>query len=406
VVDLFSGAGGMSAGFQRHGRFRIIGAVDLEIGKPSNGHRTLQCNRTYERNIGVAPIAADLATLEPKELLTTLRRRLGGRWNGKLDVLISCAPCTGFSRVNASNHIEDDPRNSLVGRSALFVAALKPRVFLMENARELIMGRFRHHYETLRKRLEEIGYRASGEIHFLNQFGLPQSRERALVVAVRDDLPLHTLTDLWEGWSVRQDAVTVRRAIGSLPPLEAGGADPSDPMHACPSFASKTSYDRMVAMPADGGDWASLLDHPEAERLLTPAMKRTAARGDFGSHPDVYGRLWWDRPAVTIKRECSHHGNGRYSHPEQHRLLSVREMAILQGFPRDYVFEASGLSDMYRHIGDAVPPLISYQLARLVEWIFTDDKPSVGQLMLPKTHISAEDIVKAPAPRQFELAIT
>ena len=65
-------------------------------------------------------------------------------------------------------------------------------------------------------------------------------------------------------------------------------------------------------------------------------MARRVARGDLGSHPDIYGRLWWDRPAVTIKRECSHIGNGRYAHPEQDRLCTVREMALLQGFPRDY----------------------------------------------------------------------
>jgi site-specific DNA-cytosine methylase len=68
--------------------------------------------------------------------------------------------------------------------------------------------------------------------------------------------------------------------------------------------------------------------------LLTPAMRRRLAAADLGRHPDGYGRLWWDRPAVTIKRECGHIGNGRYAHPEQDRQGTVREMAILQGFPR------------------------------------------------------------------------
>ncbi len=99
-------------------------------------------------------------------------------------------------------------------------------------------------------------------------------------------------------------------------------------------------------------------------------MARRAASGDLGSHPDIYGRLWWDRPAVTIKRECSHVGNGRYAHPEQDRLCTVREMSLLQGFPRDYQFTGT-LANMYRHIGDAVPPLISYQLAALCRWILT-----------------------------------
>ena len=109
--------------------------------------------------------------------------------------------------------------------------------------------------------------------------------------------------------------------------------------------------------------------------LLTPAMARRVARGDLGSHPDIYGRLWWDRPAVTIKRECGHVGNGRYAHPEQDRLCTVREMALLQGFPRDYPFTGS-LANMYRHIGDAVPPLISYQLAALCD---VDPRPASGR---------------------------
>ena len=84
-----------------------------------------------------------------------------------------------------------------------------------------------------------------------------------------------------------------------------------------------------------------------------------------GSFPDVYGRLAWDRPAPTVTRECSHPGNGRYSHPEQDRLLTVREMALLQGFPADYQFLGS-LSFKYRQIGDAVPPMVAEQIARAI----------------------------------------
>jgi DNA (cytosine-5)-methyltransferase 1 len=92
--------------------------------------------------------------------------------------------------------------------------------------------------------------------------------------------------------------------------------------------------------------------------LLTPSMFRARP----GSFPDVYGRLWWDRPAITITRECAHVGNGRYVHPEQDRLLTVREMALLQGFPADYMFEGP-LTARYNQIGDAVPPMIAAQIA-------------------------------------------
>ena len=147
-------------------------------------------------------------------------------------------------------------------------------------------------------------------------------------------------------------------------------------------------------MPRDGGGWADLVDHRDGSVLLTPAMAGRVARGDFGSHPDIYGRLWWDRPAVTIKRECGHIGNGRYAHPEQDRLCTVREMSLLQGFPRDYTLVGT-VANMYRHIGDAVPPLISYQLAGLCEWILTGVRPAPEELILPGCHLVPGDLVRA-----------
>lgn len=119
-------------------------------------------------------------------------------------------------------------------------------------------------------------------------------------------------------------------------------------MHVCPSIRGH-SLARMQAIPRDGGSWTDLTE--DQAHLRIPSMNVEKP----GSFPDVYGRLAWDRPAPTITRECSHPGNGRYSHPEQDRLLTVREMATLQGFPPDYHFEAP-LSFRYRQIGDAVPP--------------------------------------------------
>ena len=402
VIDLFSGAGGMSYGFKEHPRFEIVAAVDAQIGKPSSGGGALDCNSTYEENIGIKPFYQDLQHLAPRQL-EDLMADSGNPSNGSgstaANVLISCAPCTGFSRTKNANHQIDDPKNQLVVRSELFVEYFRPDVFLMENARELIMGRFRHHYLSLCERLEALGYTVSGQIHFLDRFGLPQKRERALVVAVRNGFPLRTLEGLWDGYSISNEAVCVRRAIGELPEIAPGQPDAGDPTHVAPSHGERTLA-RLRAMPKDGGSWADLISHPEADHLLNPAMKRYAAEGNLGSHPDVYGRMWWDRPAVTIKRECAHVGNGRYSHPDQNRMLSVREMAALQGFPRSYRFVSSALSNMYRHIGDAVPPLISYQLAHLVEWILSGERPEIGSLVLRDTQLKLSDIRKVAEPEQ------
>ena len=382
VVDLFSGAGGMSFGFKAHGDFKLIGAVDAEIGKPTAGDGRLQCNVTYHKNIGIVPKRINLA-----DVLATDLRSVLEFGDSKVNVLSVCPPCTGFSRTNPKNHLRDDARNSLVSKAADFAVALDADVVVMENARELIRGNFLHHYRALRERLEDNGYNVFGRSYMLNRFGLPQVRERSIVIAAKEELPLYTLESMWDGWCVKESATTVRRALS-----EAAKAAPENQRF--PGFGSETVRRRLEAIPADGGSWMDLLEHPDADELLTGSMKRIAAARKFGSYPDVYGRMAWNKPAPTIKRECAHIGNGRYAHPRENRLCSVAEMAMLNGFPYHYKFSGASLANIYRHIGDAVPPLISYQLAHLCRWVLTNEQPGMQELVLPGTSLRSSDFVR------------
>jgi DNA (cytosine-5)-methyltransferase 1 len=354
VIDFFSGSGGMSAGFARTpNAFHLIGAVDKQVAKPGRGKSSgssTKCNPTYASNIGVTPLDADLAVMDGAEYRQRMSLDVG-----ELGVLISCAPCTGFSQKNANNHTLDDPRNQLVRRTGMYVEELMPKYLVMENVKELIQGSFRAHFAALRNHLTSLGYSVWAEVHDLSTYGLPQRRIRALVIARRDGpivgpSPIHLAP------------ATVRDTIGHLPAIEAGEADAHDPQHRSPSM-SKQVLDRIRAIPRDGGSWADIMNDPnlseERKRyLLIPSMWRARP----GSFPDVYGRLWWNRPAITIVRECAHVGNGRYAHPEQDRLLTVREMSLLQGFPPDYDF-VGPLAARYNQIGDSVPPMISQQIA-------------------------------------------
>lgn len=357
----------MSTGFASTGRFTPIGAVDLEVAKPSHPVGATACNDTYEANLGLRPLSANLAFTPPEEISSHF-----GFKRGDVDLLISCAPCTGFSQKQSRNHVEDDARNHLVERTAVYAEAWRPRYVVIENVKELLRGRHKHHFQGLHRRLTELGYDVFAEVHDLKHLGLPQSRIRSLIVA--------KLGGRFE-WQVpeRQSFATVRDAIGHLPPVEAGEQHPSDPMHVAPSCAGQ-SLARMRAIPKDGGSWTEIPE--ELAHLRIPSMNAKKP----GSFPDIYGRLAWDRPAPTVTRECSHPGNGRYSHPEQDRLLTVREMALIQGFPEDYYFKGS-LSFKYRQIGDAVPPMVAEQIARA---ILADmdgvERPSdvvCGQLALP-----------------------
>ena len=191
VVDLFSGAGGMSYGFSVHGAFEMIGAADAEIGKPTSGNGRLQCNTTYRNNIGIDPKRVDLADVVPSDVRDVL-----GIVKRGVNVLSVCPPCTGFSRTNPQNHLRDDARNGLVSKAADFAIALDADLVVMENARELIRGNFLHHYRAFRERLEDNGYSVFGRNYMLNRFGLPQIRERAIIIAAKEELPLYTLESM------------------------------------------------------------------------------------------------------------------------------------------------------------------------------------------------------------------
>jgi len=390
VADFFSCGGGTSAGFARRPEFRIVGAVDLELAKPSGGEGASDCNATYQANHAVTPMNRDMMIFAPGEFA-----RAAGIKPGDLNVMISCAPCTHLSRANPNNHLEDRPENSLIGRSGEFVTHLLPEIFFMENARELIMGNYKHHHTALVKQLKQAGYQVRSEIHCLDRFGLPQVRERALVVASRIGA-VRTLEDLWEGWSIRPEAVTVRSALARLAAWKADHTD--DPEGDVYPGMGPAVLQRLEATPHDGGGWVDVARDATTRGLLTRDCLRRWTSGDLGSHPDVYGRMAWNKPAPTIKRECAHVGNGRYAHPEEDRLLTVREMATLQGFPFDYRFPAKAVSNRYRHIGDAVPPIIAYQMAALAKWMQTGVRPEPVDCVMPDTALQVEDIV--PSSRE------
>ena len=407
VIDLFSGAGGMSCGFARRAPFRLIAAVDAEHAKPCEGYGRLDCNATYEVNIGVKPFERDIARLEPPELARMCASAVGNPdLPTELCVLIACPPCTDFSRAKPTNHLRDSNKNSLVAKCADFVEHLRPEFVVMENARELISGVNAHHYRRFCCRLRRLGYAVDGRVEMMTRFGLPQIRERAVVIASRVS-EVKTLDDLWQGWAPAPGTTTVRHAIGRWdhPPIAAGERDPSDAMHVSPGFSDERVRRRMDLIPHDGGSWFDLPHIPGGSDLLVPSMQDRLRRNDLGSHPDVYGRLAWDAPAKTIKRECAHVGNGRYAHPRQTRLLTVREMAMLQGFPADYRFVSPSIANRYRHVGDAVPPLLSYQLSALVAWMKTGKKPAPSDWVLHGSSLRRRDVIRRRAEAQLVLPL-
>ena len=188
VAELFSGCGGMAAGFLLGGNnSKLLRLLIQSTASHVKDQGVLTCNTTYELNIGLQSIAKDIATLAPSELSDAIAERMGQRVSrGELSVLLACPPCTDFSRAKPANHLADGERNGLVSRVASFVDAFLPELVIMENARELMAGNHTHHAEWFISELQRLRYQVSASVHMLSRFGLPQIRERALIFAARN----------------------------------------------------------------------------------------------------------------------------------------------------------------------------------------------------------------------------
>lgn len=337
VVDFFCGCGGVSAGFRQ----ASVPGVEAHIlaGIDTDRHAC----RTYGRMIGVEPDCLDVRTLiDTPGLLADAARR----W--RLDsfdriVLVGCSPCQGFAAHRQS--VEEDVRRSLLATFSNVVAQLAPDAVLMENVPDLFSRKHWPYYEVARSNLEAAGYSVRSRVYNFASFGLPQERFRAVVMAMKQPFPM------LEGNILPARFRTVREAIGHLPPLLAGQSDATDAMHRVSAHRPNT-VSILKQVPKDGGNRPVGVGPKCLDR----------ARLAHGGYTDVYGRLAWDRPSVTLTGKCRTPSAGRYAHPEQNRGLSAREAALLQGFPLDYQFSGT-FDSIYLQIGNAVPPLVSKALA-------------------------------------------
>lgn len=323
-VDFFSGCGGMSYGFHHEGEksgfFNWCGAFDIDP----------HANQTYEANFGRSPSWLDLSEEVIPEIKKTLLKN--GRNPKRPLVVIGCAPCQGFSSHRKKDKRKDN-RNSFVGKFAEIATALTADIIIMENVPDLLAKKHWDHFSRFKEVVESHGYKLQAEIVNMAHYGVPQERFRAVIIASKKhsvSFPEHTHN--------RSQFKTVRDAIAHLNPLQSnGGADPKDPMHKTSNHREKT-INILSMIPKDGGS--------------RPRGVGPKCLDNVSGFYDVYGRLWWDRPAITITARCRTPSCGRFTHPEQNRGLSIREAALLQGFPKNFIFKGP-FDDCYKQIGNA-----------------------------------------------------
>ena len=354
VLDFFSGAGGTSLGFAALNGiapiFKLLGGCDINETSAN----------TYSHNFGTPLIREDVVRLANEEgALEEVLARVGYDKDKPL-ILIGCAPCQGFSSHRKRHwNEEDDIRNSLVMAFATIVKRMEPDVILMENVPEFLSMRYWHYFSAAKKSYESQGYCVKEYIYNAASFGVPQDRFRTIVIGMKKEFLLP------KGFLLPNEYRTVRDAIGQLPSVPAGIADPNDPMHKSASHKQST-LEVIRQVPHDGGS--------------RPAGVGPKCLDRTKGFSDVYGRLYWDKPSITITHYARNPASGRYTHPEQDRGLTAREAAILQSFPKGFEFTGK-FDDVYRQIGEAVPPMLSTALAASILIELISIEPSSVELV-------------------------
>ncbi len=358
LIDFFCGAGGTSLGFASINEvipaFRFLGGCDINKASAES----------YARNYGTPVINRDIIDLaEDEDKLREFLDEIGFDRNIPT-ILIGCAPCQGFTSHRKKHwNEEDDTRNNLVNIFAKIVSWIKPDAFVMENVPEFLSNRYWTYFSAAKEQYLKDGYVVKENIYNAASFGVPQERFRSIVIGMKKNFILP------EGYLEPNEYRTVREAIGGLNPVPAGVADPDDPMHKSAAH-KKTTIEVLAQVPHDGGN--------------RPAGVGPACLDRTKGFSDTYGRLYWDRPSITITHYARNPASGRYTHPEQDRGLTAREAALLQSFPMGFEFTGKS-DDIYRQIGEAVPPLFAAGIAADVLIELVSSEPT------------KEEIEKSPA---------
>lgn len=336
VIDLFAGAGGLTAGFTATGRFLPVGAVEHDVHAAA----------TYALNHGEHVYVGDIAEYA------------GGSFP-RADVVLGGPPCQGFSLLGKQD--VDDPRNLMWEQYLLVLRRVRPVFFVLENVPQFLESRdYRAFVGEARAGGRLEGWEIEAWVLNAADYGVAQNRRRVIVVGRRSGMrPVG-----------RPDPVpmrmTVADAVQDLDPVPGeqclpestvevnGGVVPgaykSRDLHFMPPLTT-LSLERFRHI----GYGGSRLDLPEH-------LKARCWQGNTKSAGDVMGRLVWEKPSVTLRTEFFRPEKGRFLHPDQNRPITHQEAARIQGFPDDYLW-AGKRSSIARQIGNAVPPPLARAVA-------------------------------------------
>lgn len=356
AVDLFCGCGGLSEGLR-------LAGVAIKAGVDCNPKYIASFRHNFPEALAVI---SDVSQTTPQQLCEQM-----GLSAGSVDLLVGGPPCQGFSKnVPRKYRWLDDPKNTMVRHFLNMAEYLAPAVIVMENVAEMRNGFEGQYTDEVTERLGTLGYSVQ---HFsLNaaNYGVPQRRRRAFFVAnclgktLQEPIATHVRSDLGDHdlFSGKTEAhVSVWDAIGDLPSLSSGEGEANFPYqtHHISEYQewarqNSDSIKNHVArklQPLQQQRISALLPGQGLKDL--PAHLKTK-----GGYSGAYGRLTKEMIAPTITRWVFHPGSGRWGHPVDERILTIREAARIQGFPDHFEFIGT-YNDQAGQVGNAVPPLLA-----------------------------------------------
>lgn len=406
VLDLFAGSGGLSEGFYKNG-YDFLGHIEKDFyacntlitraiyhklrkkGKLKEYEKYVLNEQDLDSIVTKYGLKEEVESVIceniDKNTVDNLIKKLKKQFNGKaVDIIIGGPPCQAYSTIGRSvskNKMEGDYRNNLYKYYIKFLKSFKPKIFVFENVPGLITAGNGKYFEDMKKKMEEIGYIVEYQIIDSSEYGVPQARKRIILLGWNKNAKLTE----YPNFKKVDRSYKVKNFLSDLPKLNSGGGKPLRK-----NFVSKNLILRQIGIVRD--DFNILLDHTARKNIkrdliiykkavelkkLGKVLKYNNLPKKLKTHKNENSFL--DRFKVidnnakgshTIVAHISKDGH-YYIHPSitQNRSISVREAARLQTFPDDYKFEGPRTSQ-FQQIGNAVPPMLSYVIAKELKKYF------------------------------------
>ena len=370
AIDLFSGAGGFSLAAHEVG-FDILAAVEFD----QHAANTYQHNIVERLGANTHVYAEDIIPLNIDSLMSEK-----GLKSGDLDLLLGGPPCQGFSTHRIKGSGEDDPRNQLLLRYFDFVEKLMPKAFLVENVPGLLWPRHSSYLNRFLELAKEKKYKViTGKPLIINarDYGVPQSRRRAFILAVSEEISIENFEWPPKPTHIKPD-FDKPLAENTWRSASVAFERPEDKVldDLAPRMSEVLNWDlkksEQVVKSLKFGEPLAETDfcnkHMNHKPFMVERFNDTKLMGsrdeleftlpchqnDYSGHKDVYGRVFFHSPANTITTGCTNPSKGRFLHPWENHGITLRHAARLQTFPDDYQF-LGGVMAAARQIGNAVP---------------------------------------------------